>query len=188
MKTASRIHRPLGFSLVEVMVALVVVSVGLLGIAKMQAVALSNTTVASSRSLAAIEASSLAAAMHENRGYWTSTAATAAPIQVLGATVNALPAGYVDCSTAGPCKPPVLAAYDLQTWATALQALLPNDQATITCSIATPPNCVVTIKWNEKSVMALNSTTAAQAQAQSSQADDTTVAINNPLYTLYVEP
>ena len=33
-----------GFSLVEVMVALVVICVGLLGIAKMQALALSNTT------------------------------------------------------------------------------------------------------------------------------------------------
>ena len=45
-----------GFSLVEVMVALIVVSVGLLGLAKMEAVALASTTVAGNRSLAAIEA------------------------------------------------------------------------------------------------------------------------------------
>ncbi len=63
-----------GFSLVEVMVALVVLSIGLLGIAKMQALSLSSTTIASMRSLAALEASSLAAAMHENRGYWATAA------------------------------------------------------------------------------------------------------------------
>jgi type IV pilus assembly protein PilV len=62
--------RERGFSLMEVMVALVVSTVGLLGLAKMEALGLSSTSVAGSRSLAAIEASSLAAAMHANPGYW----------------------------------------------------------------------------------------------------------------------
>ena len=43
-----------GFSLVEVLVSLVVVSVGLLGLAKMESLAIASTGVASSRSLAAI--------------------------------------------------------------------------------------------------------------------------------------
>jgi type IV pilus assembly protein PilV len=59
-----------GFSLVEVMVAVVVICVGLLGIAKMQALALSNSNTSRLRSLAAIEAAGLAAAMHSNREYW----------------------------------------------------------------------------------------------------------------------
>lgn len=63
-----------GFSLVEVMVAVVVICVGLLGIAKMQALALSNTTTSRLRALAAIEAAGLAAAMHSNREYWASAA------------------------------------------------------------------------------------------------------------------
>ena len=42
--------------------------------AKMQAAALSNTAVASTRSLAAIEAASLASSMHANRGYWSTCA------------------------------------------------------------------------------------------------------------------
>src|SRR5689334_6960443 len=62
-----------GFSLIEVMVAVIVICVGLLGIAKMQALALSNTTTARMRSLAALEAASLAAAMHSNRQYWGNT-------------------------------------------------------------------------------------------------------------------
>ena len=59
-----------GFSLVEVMVALVICSIGLLGLAKLEALALSSTGVASGRALASLEASSLAAAMHANPGYW----------------------------------------------------------------------------------------------------------------------
>jgi type IV pilus assembly protein PilV len=77
-----------GFSLVEVMVALIVMSIGLLGIAKMQAAALSNTAIARTRSLAAIEAASLAASMHANRGYWSSPA-VAASITIQGATRDA---------------------------------------------------------------------------------------------------
>jgi len=75
-----------GFSLVEVMVAVVVICVGLLGIAKMQALALSNSNSSRLRSLAAIEAAGLAAAMHSNREYWAGSTGTAPPATI---TVNA---------------------------------------------------------------------------------------------------
>jgi hypothetical protein len=73
-----------------------------------------------------------------------------------------------------------LAAYDLQQWANALNALLPNDQATITCSATTPISCTIQITWSEKAV-------AINTQEQT-QVSNTNVDINNPLYTLYVEP
>ena len=75
-----RTLRERGFSLVEVMVALVICAVGLLGLAKMESLALSSTSVANSRSLAAIEASSLAAAMHANPGYWAAGKAPATTV------------------------------------------------------------------------------------------------------------
>ena len=61
-----------GFSLVEVMVAVVVICIGLLGIAKMQALSLSNTNMSRQRSMAAIQAASIASSMHSNRQYWAS--------------------------------------------------------------------------------------------------------------------
>jgi type IV pilus assembly protein PilV len=76
-----------GFSLVEVMVAVVVICVGLLGIAKMQALALSNSNTSRLRSLAAIEAAGLAAAMHSNREYWAGSTGAAPPATI---NVNAL--------------------------------------------------------------------------------------------------
>src|SRR5271165_540814 len=83
----SAMRRDHGFSLVEVMVALVVCALGLLGLAKMESLAVVSTAVASSRSLAAIQASSLAAAMHANRGYWAAGLAPASTtVTVTGGT------------------------------------------------------------------------------------------------------
>ena len=56
-----------GFSLIEVLVALMVISVGLLGIAKMQALSQSNTQTSGSRAIASILSASLASAMHANK-------------------------------------------------------------------------------------------------------------------------
>ena len=173
-------RRQRGFSLIEVMVALVVMSIGLLGIAKMQAAALSNTAIASTRSLAAIEVSSLAASMHANRGYWSSPA-VAPSITLQGATVTPSVAPLGDC-VAATCTPAGLAQYDLQQWTTAaLQVLPPDYLATITCvPTDTPPNCTIQIQWAEKSV-AVNK----EGQAQ---ATNTALALNLPKYELYVEP
>src|SRR2546430_13031518 len=73
MKRAAAGAASRGFSLVEVMVAVIVICVGMLGIAKLEALSVSNTTTARLRSLAAIEAASLAAAKHTNRQYWAKT-------------------------------------------------------------------------------------------------------------------
>ena len=73
-----------GFTLVEVLVALLIISIGLLGIAKMQALALSNTNGGRLRALAAIEADSLNTTMTTERNYW-GTFTTAQSITVTGA-------------------------------------------------------------------------------------------------------
>ena len=175
----------LGFSLLEVLVALVVLSVGLLGVVKLESVAYSSTNVASKRSIAALEASSLAASMHVNRGYWTSPDVSGASITVTNgaATVaasapslaTAIAAAQACTSLTVPCLPANMAAYDLARWATALQTLLLNQNsvAAITCGTSNPISCTINIKWNENTV-------ATNAQE--------TGALASPSYTLYVEP
>ncbi|MGH8136579.1 MAG: type IV pilus modification protein PilV [Steroidobacteraceae bacterium] len=182
-------HCSRGFSLVEVMVALIVLSVGLLGIARMQVLALSSTSVAGKRALAAIEAASLAASMHENRGYWSNSGdAASATISLAGTTysytgASALSsAGAQNCTnSAAPCTPTAMAAYDLQLWATALQGLLPNDSAVIACGNITPITCTITINWFENAV-GVNDQQAAR------EAVGTQAAMQNPTYVLYVQP
>lgn len=164
-----------GFSLVEVMVALVVLSVGLLGIAKMQALGLSSNSVAGKRALAAVEADSLAAAMHENRAYWSSAAAVG--------VWPALPAGVPSCvqGAGAPCGPPALAAYDLMIWAQNLNVLLPNAAGSVTCQLGVGGvvTCQVTINWSEKTI-AINTNGQVAAAAPG--------GTNVPTYTLFVEP
>lgn len=75
-----------GFTLTEVLVALIVIAIGTLGIAKMQALALSSTGASRSRALAALEASSLAAAMHANRAYWAGTPSNVTVTTSVGST------------------------------------------------------------------------------------------------------
>jgi type IV pilus assembly protein PilV len=184
-----------GFTLIEVLVALIVVSIGLLGIAKMQAIAYSSTGIASKRSLAAIQAASLASSMHANRGYWAvsgvapvTTTITGTAVASTDATLNA----NIDCTATGalPCSANAVAAYDVHSWATALKNLLgTSDQATIACvspaATTAPVTCTVTITWSENQV-ALNSQEAAASNA--AIAAGTPAAIQLPSYTLYIEP
>ena len=185
-----RSQRARGFSLLEVMVALVVLCVGLLGILKLEAAAISSTTVAAKRSLAALEGASLAASMHVNRGFWAS--ASGAAITVQGATATAAgaptlaaalaaPLGCTPLTNANPCAPADMAAYDLTEWAKALQPLLPNYAAAITCNNAPTLSCTVNIVWNEN-VVAIN------AQEAIAQAATPNATFATPSYTLYVEP
>jgi type IV pilus assembly protein PilV len=175
-----------GFSLLEVMVALVVLSVGLLGVVKLETVAYASTNIASKRSFAALEASSLAASMHVNRGYWTSPDTLSATIKLTGTTVlvtganapllAAVASSAQNCTSTSltlPCPPVIMAAYDLQQWAKALQLLLPNYTATINCGTASPVSCMINMTWNENAV-AINT--------------QETGALASPSYTLYVEP
>ena len=170
-----KLRQERGFSLVEVMVALVICAIGLLGIAKMESLALSSTGVASGRSLAAIEASSMAAAMHANRAYW-GNAATAPATTLVDAGANNYSSATA-CTTAGVCNTAQkMALYDLQQWSLALKAVLPNFFATINSSTTTlPVNCTITIQWAEAGV-AINS----------QQTNMANLAV--PTYTVFVEP
>lgn len=185
-----------GFSLIEVLVALVVCSIGLLGLAKMESLALSSEDVSGARTIAAMQAASLAAMMHADRGYWGSSSATASAIVTGGlgtynVTDTTLAYASNTCTTWGSaCTPVQIAAADLYNWASGvpttetaptygLQNLLPGYQATVSCTPTVtnaPVTCTITISWVENAV-------AANAQQTN------IAAIAGPTtYTLSVEP
>ena len=202
-----------GFSLVEVMVAVVVICVGLLGIAKIQALALSNTTTSRLRALAAIEAAGLASAMHSNREYWSGatppvtttfnaggTGKFASTDAALQAAANAaLPAGLnpdavqtcVGTANAvaicgGAAGVVNLAAFDLARWAVSLNALLPNPQTTINCTFVAgggAPASCTVLISWSEKAVAMT-----RQEAQQEAANPGAAQIENPTYLLYIEP
>lgn len=166
-----------GFSLVEVLVALIVIAIGLLGIAKMQGLALTETGNASRRSLAAIEAASFAASMHANSDYWASGFAPSS-FTVTGKQVSDPGlAQQISCDNGAVCNAAQLAAYDVQQWAATLSALLPAPVSSVNCNNTPgiPVTCTIAISWNEEQT-GINQQGANGPQMQS------------PTYTLYVEP
>ena len=179
-----------GFTLIEVLVSIIVIAIGLLGVAKMQGLAFSSMGVASTRSLAAIEASSLAASMHANRAYWAQGGIAAPPgVIVTGLAISepTLAAPIADCTTASGTNPPncaplTLAGYDLQQWAAAVNGVLPNPQTIILCSqnVNLPVDCTIQISWGENAV-AINNQGTLNGAANN-------VSFNVPTYILNVEP
>lgn len=165
-----------GFSLVEVMVALVVICIGMLGIAKLNALMLSNTSTSRVRALVAQETASLADSMHADRDLWdsasgdwtpgtaplsiaaTETAGTTA-FTVSGSTTLSTAVGAPpNCTKGGanaPCTAVNMAAYDLSNWAKALSQVLQNSTSNIDCASTTGIiTCTINVQWQENTVAA----------------------------------
>jgi type IV pilus assembly protein PilV len=183
-------ERAAGFTLVEVLVALIIIAVGMLGLAKIQALAYASTGIAGSQSLAALQASSLASAMRANRSYWsTVTTPYSFSFSNVNGTVtygtltdNTLSTTTFNCASGGataPCTPAQLAAYDLSNtsngaargWIKGLAAVLPNPSATISCptpAAGAQLGCSIQITWAENTVTVNSQTQGSTAfQAQS---------------------
>jgi type IV pilus assembly protein PilV len=173
--TQNRIHqRAGGFTLVEVLVALIIIAVGMLGLAKIQALAYASTGIAGSQSIAALQASSLVSAMRANRSYW-STVPNGFTFSNTAGTISSpndatLTNNYA-CTSA--CTTAQVAAHDLTIWAASLTAVLPKPTATISCP--TPAGCSIQITWVENTV-----TVNSQTQG--------TTALTAPTYTVFVVP
>jgi type IV pilus assembly protein PilV len=171
-----------GFSLIEALITIVVVGVGLIGLAKIQAAAVGNTQISRVRSLVALQTESLVAAMHGNRAFWAVALTAPATFSVSGTTVtdsNSVLSTTVTKCKGSKCSSTELAAYDVQQWAKTMNANFPGYTATGNCTTVVPVNCNITVTWIEKYI-AVNSTTASAAAA----AQPTT----QQSYTVYVLP
>lgn len=164
MMTSARPPRPgqAGYALLEVAVALLVLSLGLLGVAKTQALILKSTYSSGQRALVSLAAGSLAAALEGNPSYWrgvsqgrtTPLTLTVTPGST-GPTLSSsdLTAATRHCASSS-CTATELAAYDLRAWATNLQSQLGDFFQGATLVVQPPDagtsvNVQITVRWQE---------------------------------------
>lgn len=120
-----------GVGMVEVLVAVLVLGVGMLGIAAMQATTLRNSQGALERSQAVIQSYSILDAMRANRA------------AALGGAYN------LAAMTCAPPAPANLATRDLNAWVTSLRNQLGQSANTcgqVNCDAA--GNCTVIVQWD----------------------------------------
>lgn len=117
-----------GAGLIEVLIAVLVMAVGMLGIAAMQATALRNSQSALERSQAVVQTYSIIDAMRANRD-------------------SALANDYVMAMTCTPPAAGTLATTDQNTWLTSLQA----DLGDTACGRITRNGDIfsVTVQWDD---------------------------------------
>lgn len=160
-------QRMRGFTLLEVLVALVVLSIGVLGLAAMQASALSSTHGSQLESMVAIQARSLADAMTADPDYWNNNTPT---FTVTGTPNNLTwtgnpPTQTTSCLNNACTTPSDMAGYDVQQWANQLLTQVPGATAKIACIGSAPIGCSINITWPEKAAAALNGGTQNSAAA-----------------------
>lgn len=139
------LHRPdriSGFTLLEVLVALVILSIGLLGLAGLQATGLRYNHSSYLRSQATLTAYDILDRMRANRQEALSN--TPSPYAI---SLGTLPAAPTSCTGSGAnCTPAQMAADDLYQWETELKNTLPSG----TGSIAnTGSQFTITVKWQD---------------------------------------
>jgi type IV pilus assembly protein PilV len=157
-------HSSKGFTLLEVLIALLVFSLGLLGMAGMLSLSVKTTHVAYQRTQASFLAQAMADRMHANvLGVWNGNYA------LTGSATNT---GTIQACTSGTaCTVSQVATRDLQLWDNQLLQFLPTPSRSITCpatnytlpsplptadqQILMPPYatfCEIDITWSEAAV------------------------------------
>jgi type IV pilus assembly protein PilV len=137
-----------GFSILEALISLVVLSVGLIGASAVQVSTLKFTQVSQQRSTASQQLSAITEKMRSNlAGVRAGSYAFSFPYASIPASTPA----PVNCSAT--CTAPQIAQRDLNLWQAELTRALPNGRAVIT-AINAPILWQITVMWEEKDLSA----------------------------------
>jgi len=181
----NRLSNLRGFTLIEVLIAMLIASIAVIGLVGMQAMAVASTQGARVRTLVTLQANSMAASMQGNTAFWT--AGIAPDSFTLMGTVITDASGRLNTSrncvftaiSIPPCSPAEVAGFDVQKWAASMSRMVPGFASTLHCagSATTPFSCVLNIGWDEH-----YATRGTQAEA------DSAATAGRRTYTLYIAP
>ena len=129
-----------GFTLLEVLIAIVVLSIGLLGLAGLQAAGLRNNNSAYMRTVATQQISDMADRIRANPAGRTAGDYNA---------IAGIPANPGCIASVGGCTPLQVSAFDAFEWNTNNAALLPTGQGTVIPDPVTPNRFIITVMWDD---------------------------------------
>ena len=147
-KTTSR-----GFTLVEVLIALVVLAIGMLGIAALLLNGLQSSRIALLRTQAVMLASDIGDRIRANR-------TGGAAYTLASGTALSTPSKL--CTTAGQCNSSEIAAVDLYAWQQTVLAALPGATTAVTVApvgALSSNTYTITISWTQSGDSAASSLT-----------------------------
>ncbi len=140
---APRRSPQLGFTLLEALIAMVIMSLGLLGMAGLQAMTLRDTQTAYYRSVATQQAYDMADRLRANR-----TGVTAGNYDSIANGAGTDPS-CIDNTSSPFCTAAQVAATDRFQWNTTNAALLPNGNGSVARVVST--NAFdITVSWTER--------------------------------------
>ncbi|ERJ17890.1 Pre-pilin leader sequence protein [Salinisphaera shabanensis E1L3A] len=151
MRQRNKSHRAAdqtGFTLLEALVTLVIVSIGLLGILGLQTVSIANTQSSSARSIATVAADNLADRMRVNF-----IGARDGEYDDIDHPASGGGSGPQPCTVASTCNPARLAQRDAWEWDAALDPALPNGEGHVSCEERVDGDCItyrISILWSER--------------------------------------
>ena len=152
-----------GFSMIEVLVTLLIISLALLGTAGLQAYSMRLSQGGQFRTQAVFLVADLAERMEANKA-----GAVAGSYVLANSNVaNLLSTACID----GACTPPNLATFDLSQWQNAVAANLPRSSWTVAQTVVgNPATYTITISWVDRRSDTTNAAFDAAAQVGSDAA------------------
>jgi len=144
-----------GFTLLEILITIVIMSLGLLGLAGLQALSLRNNQIAYYRGVAAQQAYDMADRIRANQA-----GVAAGNYDDLDNSTPADEACFSDDQGQAGCSAGDLAITDHRQWNTTNARLLPNGVGTVDCEQGPGAECsndinalrvfAITVQWNER--------------------------------------
>ena len=133
-----------GFTLLEVLIALLILSIGLLGLASLQTNGLRSNQMASMRTTATQLAYDIADRMHAN----PAGVDAPDPLNYVIAISKDDPVIATDCEST-TCTPSQMATYDLAQWRSAIRSLPGGTSSIVKTVTGTVVTHTITVYWNE---------------------------------------
>jgi len=137
MNMSNHLRVSRGFTLIEVLIALFILAVGILGIIGLQLFAKQNNFDSVQRTAAATLATDIVERMRMNKSALADYISTKEPV----AAPAAIP---TDCAASGtPCTPSELAQHDLNTWYSLISGLSDKQGASNVGGLTEPSACII---------------------------------------------